>query len=87
VGYLKFQKVMKKKLDVYEDYPILYKKYYFLYYGKKVMTYTMVKKSTFKYPTQKYLSVVKRGYKDCNLEKKYLTKALMPFHDKKSTMS
>ena len=31
---LKYQKVMKK-LDVYEDYPILYKKYYFLYYGKK----------------------------------------------------
>ena len=40
------------------------------------MTYTMVKKSTFKYPTEKYLNVVKRGYKDCNLEKKYLIKAL-----------
>ena len=25
----------EKKLDVYEDYPILYKKYYFYYYGKK----------------------------------------------------
>ena len=25
----------------------LYKKYYFYYYGKKVMTYTMVKKSPF----------------------------------------
>ena len=34
--YLKFQKVMKKNLDVYEDFPILYKKYYFYYYGKKV---------------------------------------------------
>ena len=33
----------EKKLDVYEDFPILYKKYYFYYYGKKVMTYTMVK--------------------------------------------
>jgi gamma-glutamylcyclotransferase (GGCT)/AIG2-like uncharacterized protein YtfP len=38
-------KMMKKNLDVYEDYPILYKKYYFNYYGKKVMTYTMVKKT------------------------------------------
>ena len=47
----------EKKLDVYEDYPILYKKYYFIYYGKKVMTYTMVKKTKFAYPTEKYLNV------------------------------
>ena len=68
----------EKKLDLYEDYPILYKKYYFTYYGKKVMTYTMVKKTKFTYPTERYLNVVKRGYKDCKLEKKYLLKALMP---------
>ena len=66
----------EKKLDVYEDYPILYKKYYFSYYGKKVMTYTMVKKTPFKFPTEKYLNIVKHGYKDCNLEKKYLIRAL-----------
>ena len=66
----------EKKLDLYEDYPILYKKYYFTYYGKKVMTYTMVKKTKFTYPTERYLNVVKRGYKDCNLDKKYLKKAL-----------
>ena len=67
----------EKKLDLYEDYPILYKKYYFTYYGKKVMTYTMVKKTKFTYPTERYLNVVKRGYKDCKLEKKYLLKALL----------
>ena len=67
----------EKKLDVYEDCPVLYKKYYFKYYGKKVMTYTMVKKTKFTYPTEKYLNVVKRGYKDCKLNKKYLKKALM----------
>ena len=67
----------EKKLDLYEDYPILYKKYYFTYYGKKVMTYTMVKKTKFTYPTERYLNVVKRGYKDCKLEKKYLLKALV----------
>ena len=39
----------EKKLDIYEDYPILYKKYYFIYYGKKVMTYTMVKKKNFSF--------------------------------------
>ena len=67
----------EKKLDIYEDYPFLYKKYYFTYYGKKVMTYIMTKKTKFKYPTEIYLNVIKRGYKDCKLEKKYLLKALM----------
>ena len=68
----------EKRLDLYEDYPLLYTKYYFTHYGKKVMTYTMVKKTKFTYPTERYLNVVKRGYKDCKLEKKYLLKALMP---------
>ena len=67
----------EKRLDLYEDYPLLYTKYYFTYYGKKVMTYTMVKKTKFTYPTERYLNVVKRGYKDCKLEKKYLLKALL----------
>jgi gamma-glutamylcyclotransferase (GGCT)/AIG2-like uncharacterized protein YtfP len=66
----------EKKLDVYEDYPTLYKKYYFTYYGKKVMTYTMTKKTLFAYPTERYLNVVKRGYKDCNLDNHILKKAL-----------
>ena len=77
MGCLKFQKVMKKKLDVYEDFPNLYKKYYFYYYGKRVMTYTMVKKSVFKFPTERYLNIVKRGYKDCGLDNKYLQKGLL----------
>ena len=68
----------EKKLDIYEDYPILYKKYYFTYYGKKVMTYTMTNKSPFKFPTERYLKIVKKGYKNCKLERKYLTKALKP---------
>ena len=68
----------EKKLDVYEDYPILYKKLYFTYYNKKVMTYIMVNKTEFRYPTERYLNVVKRGYKDCNLDAKYLKVALQP---------
>tara|TARA_B100000795_G_scaffold192353_1_gene146764 strand:+ start:327 stop:734 length:408 start_codon:yes stop_codon:yes gene_type:complete len=67
----------EKKLDVYEDYPILYKKYYFTYYGKKVMTYTMTKKTSFNYPTERYLNIIKRGYKDCKIDKNYLYKRLM----------
>ena len=76
-GLFKISKSDEKKLDVYEDFPNLYTKHYFFYYGKKVMTYTMVKKSEFKFPTERYLNIVKRGYKDCNLDKKYLQKALL----------
>ena len=68
----------EKKLDVYEDYPILYKKYYFTYYGKKVMTYTMVSKTSFMYPTKRYLDIVKKGYKNCKLDNKFLNQALQP---------
>ena len=75
-GLFEISKSDEKKLDVYEDYPILYKKHYFSYYGKKVMTYTMVKKSPFKYPTERYLNIVKKGYKDCKLDYRYLSKAL-----------
>ena len=69
----------EKKLDVYEDFPILYKKYYFNYYNKRVMTYIMINKTPFRYPTSRYLNVIKRGYKDCKLDKKYLKKALIEF--------
>ena len=68
----------EKKLDVYEDYPILYKKLYFTYYNKTVMTYIMVNKTEFRYPSERYLNVVKRGYKDCKLDAKYLKVALQP---------
>ena len=75
-GLFEISKSDEKKLDVYEDFPKLYKKYYFFYYGKKVMTYVMVRKTQFRYPTERYLNIVKRGYKDCNLDKKHLLKAL-----------
>ena len=77
-GLFEISRNDEKKLDVYEDFPILYEKYYFLYEGKKVMTYTMVKKTSFKFPTERYLNVVTKGYKDCKLDQKYLKKALMP---------
>ena len=76
-GLFEISKSDEKKLDVYEDYPILYKKYYFYYYGKKVMTYIMVKKTPFKFPTERYLNIVKKGYQNCKLDYKYLKKALI----------
>ena len=75
-GLYEISKADEKRLDVYEDYPKLYKKYYFYYYGNKVMTYTMVKKTPFKFPTDRYLNIVKKGYKDCVLNTVYLNKAL-----------
>tara|TARA_B100001778_G_scaffold44453_1_gene32281 strand:+ start:172 stop:579 length:408 start_codon:yes stop_codon:yes gene_type:complete len=75
-GLFEISKSDEKKLDVYEDFPILYTKMYFKHYGKKVMTYIMVKKTPFRYPTEKYLNIVKRGYKDCKLDFNFLKKAL-----------
>ena len=75
-GLFEISKSDEKKLDIYEDYPILYKKYYFYHYSKKVMTYTMAKKTPFTYPTERYLNIVIKGYKDCKLDKNYLIKAL-----------
>ena len=66
----------EKKLDIYEDYPTLYRKYYFNYYGKKVMTYTMVNKTPFMFPTKRYLDVINQGYIDCNIDKIYLKQSL-----------
>ena len=66
----------ERRLDLYEDYPFLYKKFYFLNYGKKVMTYTMVNKTSFRFPTERYLNIVKKGYKDCGLKMEYLSEAL-----------
>ena len=75
-GLFEISKSDEKKLDIYEDFPILYKKMHFTYYNKKVMTYIMVKKTVFRYPTERYLNIIKKGYKDCGLDKSFLLKAL-----------
>ena len=66
----------EKRLDVYEEYPTLYKKMYFKYSNKKVMTYIMVKKTKLVPPSNKYLNSIKQGYKDCKLNIKSLNVAL-----------
>ena len=77
-GLFNISKSDEKKLDIYEDFPSLYEKMFFKYYGRRVMTYTMRNKTPFRYPTERYLNVIIRGYKDCNLDRKYLNKALKP---------
>ena len=71
-------KTAEKRLDVYEEYPTLYKKMYFKHQNKKVMTYIMLKKSKLVPPTIKYLNVIKQGYIDCKLSMKSLNAALLP---------
>ncbi|MDC0439160.1 gamma-glutamylcyclotransferase [Candidatus Pelagibacter sp.] len=78
-GLFEISKSDEKKLDIYEDFPILYKKHYFYYYGKKVMTYSMVQKTSFKFPTDRYFNVVKKGYKDCGIDNRILFKALKSY--------
>ena len=69
-------KIAEKKLDVYEEYPILYKKMFFKYGNKKVMTYIMIKKTKLVSPTTRYLNIIKQGYKDCKLNIKSLNDSL-----------
>ena len=69
-------KFAEKRLDVYEEYPILYKKMFFIYKNKKVMTYIMPKKTKLVPPTTRYLNIIKQGYKDCKLSMKSLNTAL-----------
>jgi gamma-glutamylcyclotransferase (GGCT)/AIG2-like uncharacterized protein YtfP len=74
----KISKLAENRLDKYEDYPIVYKKMYFKYNNKKVMTYTMVRKTKFVNPTTRYLNIIKQGYKDCKINIKSLNVALQP---------
>ena len=68
----------EKRLDIYEEYPTLYKKMFFKYNNKKVMTYIMTKKTKLVPPTTKYLNKIKQGYKDCKINMKNLNDALQP---------
>ena len=71
-------KTAEKRLDVYEEYPTLYKKKFFKYQGKKIMTYIMPRKTKLVPPTKRYLNIIKQGYKDCKINMKSLNVALIP---------
>ena len=76
-GLYVISKAAESKLDIYEEYPTLYKKMFFRHGNKKVMTYIMVKKTRLVPPTNRYLNVIKQGYKDCKLSMKSLNAALL----------
>tara|TARA_B110001452_G_C14933823_1_gene326532 strand:+ start:34 stop:456 length:423 start_codon:yes stop_codon:yes gene_type:complete len=75
-GLYLISKFAESRLDKYEDYPIVYKKMYIKYKDTKIMTYTMVRKTKLVSPTNRYLNIIKQGYKDCKLNTKSLNVAL-----------
>ena len=77
-GLYVISKFAEKRLDIYEEYPVLYKKMFFKHGGKKIMTYIMSKKTRLVPPTTQYLNIIKQGYKDCKLSMKSLNIALLP---------
>ena len=62
----------EKKLDVYEDFPVVYIKKYFKFLGRKVMFYYMPKKIKPNAPSKRYLSLIIKGYKDCGYKNNYI---------------
>ena len=77
-GLYLISKTSERRLDIYEEYPTLYKKMFFMHGDKKVMTYIMEKKTRLVPPTTQYLNLIKQGYKDCRLSMKSLNAALLP---------
>ena len=71
IGLWKITKHCEKKLDIYENFPILYSKIYFKYYSIKAMTYVMNSNKLLK-PSNTYLKLIYQGYKDFNLNPGYL---------------
>ncbi len=59
----KIDKEIEKKLDKYEDYPSLYIKRYFNLNNKKIMYYSIKKKTSKVKPHHYYLKVIIEGYK------------------------
>lgn len=63
----------EKILDRYEEFPKSYQKKYFYLNGKKIMFYIMNNYFNKKVP-KSYINIIKEGYKDCNINLKYINK-------------
>ena len=63
----------EKILDRYEEFPNSYQKKYFYLSGKKIMFYIM-NKCFIKKPPKSYINTIKEGYKNCNIDIKYINK-------------
>ena len=75
IGLWKITKKCEKNLDIYEQFPILYKKKYIQIYQFKAMVYIM-KSNKIKNPSKKYFEEILKGYKDFDLDVNYLYSSL-----------
>ena len=68
MGIYKISQECEIALDGYEEFPNIYKKYYFNYVmnGKKqkFMYYAMNKSFDYAVPSKKYFNVIKKGFND-----------------------
>ena len=71
IGMYKITKDCEKKLDIYEDYPFLYKKIIININSISAMTYIMKNRGRLK-PSKKYINEIMIGYENFDLDKKYL---------------
>jgi hypothetical protein len=69
----KITKKHEKILDRYEEFPKSYQKKYFYLNGKKIMFYSMNGRFV-KKPPRSYLNLIIEGYKNCNIDLKYINK-------------
>ena len=79
LGIYKITNACEKKLDMFEEYPTIYKKITFNQIikgeNKKIMMYVMNDKFDYAVPTEKYFSVIKKGYQDWDFNLAYLKAA------------
>jgi gamma-glutamylcyclotransferase (GGCT)/AIG2-like uncharacterized protein YtfP len=79
VGMFEITQECENSLDVFEDFPSLYKKYFVKVELSGIvveaMTYVMGVGYGVGPPSEKYYNVICKGYLDCGLEAKYLEKA------------
>ena len=70
----------EKKLDYYEGFPIKYTKDFFTLNEDKVMFYIIKRQYSFKPPQRWYVDIINQGYRDCNIDIKYLEKRLRHYN-------
>lgn len=76
LGLWRITDVCEKALDQYEGFPRLYGKHVIELPDCRVMVYRMVDQETIYPPTDWYLDSIVQGYKDFELDPKYLKDAV-----------
>ena len=76
--YKNLKPIFKKNDGIFlENLPFDFNQHYYVdsaHYNRKATK--IIANSIFAFPTERYLNIVKRGYKNCDLDKSYLINAL-----------